>query len=268
MEEQGFEFQTTANIDAKLHRDILAHEDKIFNLCVLIFFLLLYFFRGPIGYWLKFGVAIQSGYDTRPINVKAEPVQSDYTKEEKEQKIFTYKSLINKNTMVLMPQAHYKLSARVVAYNHDFVFISKFFDSAALYDLGAAWGNLSDKFTFKRYIKVYSQKVEMTGSRRLNWQWRYDTPFNGDYINSHISHSHIIPANRNIMAALLKIKVWDKVEIEGELVDMKFYDSYNQRDIIYQTSLSRTDVNANSRGNGACETIYATKVRIGNKVYK
>ena len=109
--------------------------------------------------------------------------------------------------------------------------------------------------------------MERTGSRILNWSWRWDTPYSQDYIMSHISHSHIVPANRNIMAAFLKIKEWDTVKIEGELIDMK-YTTRTGRTINYSTSLSRTDSNETSRGNGACETIYVTKVQIGNLIYK
>ncbi|MBQ8458903.1 hypothetical protein IJ541_02240 [bacterium] len=263
-----FQYASTANIDANLYHDILAHEDKVEKICIVILIVLIYVFRGWIGYWLNFGVAIPSGIDMTPINVSGNPIQTDYTNDEKVRKTFTYKSLINDHKMEIIPQAHYVLPGVAVAYNHDFLFISEFFDSAALYDLGTSWGKLADKETFKKYIKVYSQKVEMTGSRRLNWTWKPDTPFDGYYINSHISHSHLIPANKNIMSALLKIKVWDKVEIEGELVDMKYKKPGHPFPIEYHTSLSRTDIDSSSRGSGACETVYVTKVRIGNVVYK
>lgn len=266
--EEVFDFISTAKIDAKLQQDIIAHEDKMRKIYIVIFIVLIFIFKGWIGYWLRFGVAVPSGYDIKPINIQEDPIQTDYTKEEQGQKIFTYHSLINKNEMELIPQAHYVLSGRVVAFNHDFLFISKFFDSAALYDLGVSWGKLSDKALFKKYVRTYSSKVEMTGSRRLNWRYRSDIPLTPEYINSHISHSHIIPANRNIMAALLKIKLWDKVQIEGELVDMKYYDVKNSQRMEYHTSLSRTDTDASSRGSGACEAVYVTKVRIGNKVYQ
>ena len=266
--EEVFDFISTAKIDAKLHQDILAHEDKMRKFYIVIFVVLIFIFRGWIGYWLKFGVAVPSGYDIKPINVQAEPVQVSYTEDEQNKKTFKYHSLINNNEMEIIPQAHYILSGRVVAFNHDFLFVSKFFDSAALYDLGVSWGKLSDKSFFKKYVETYSSKVEMTGSRRLNWRYRNDIPLEPVYINSHISHSHIIPANRNIMAALLKLKLWDIVQVEGDLVDMKYYDVKNARKIDYRTSLSRQDTDASSRGNGACETIYVTKVRIGNTVYR
>ena len=265
--DQVFNYTTTSQIDAKLQRDTLAHEDRMKKIYICIFLVLIFIFRGAIFYWLKFGIAVPYGYDERPIDVMQEPVQTNYTEQEQNSKKFFYKSLINGNKMEIIPQAHYVLSGKVVAFNHDFLFRSPFFDSAALYDLGTSWGKLADKNLFKTYMKTYSSKVEMTGSRRLNWTYRLDIPLESDYINSHISHSHIVPANNNIMAAMLKIKEWDTIQIEGELVDMKFRDDKHLREYTYHTSLSRTDSDP-GRGSGACETIYVTKVRIGNRVYK
>lgn len=268
MKEDNFYFSTTAGIEAKLEKDILKHEDKVVTIGIVVAFILMYIFRGALIYWLKFGIAIPSGYDIKPIPILEEPIQTDYTDEEKKEKIFIYKSLINSNEITVMPQAHYILSGKTVAYNRDFWFKTEFFDSAALYDLGAAWGKISDKRIFQKYIRTYSQKNEFTGARRLNWQWRSDIPFTPDYIVSHISHSHIIPANRNIMAGLLTIKQWDNVQIEGELVDMEYYSKKKNYRYEYYTSMTRTDNDADSRGSGACETVYVTKLRVGNRIYK
>ena len=259
---------TAIEVDANLHYDTLVQEEKIKRYIFAGIILLIFIFRGFITYWLKFGIAIPSEYTYDSIITTQDPVQINYTEEEKISKTFTYHSLINKNTMEVIPQAHYVLSAMVVSTNHDFLFISKFFDSAALYDLGATWGNLADKNTYKRYFKSYNTKIELTGARKLYWSWRYDTPYDASYIQSHISHSHIIPANRNIMAAMLKLKQFQIVKIEGELVDMNYYDKSLQMPMRYYTSLSRTDVDENSRGSGACETIYVTKIQIGDKIYK
>lgn len=265
--DKSFNASTTADIDAKLHRDIIVHENNMVKVLAFIVIVLTIIFRGWVIYWLKFGIAIPTGIDYKPINIQQGPTQTNYEPEVQKQKTFVYRSLINNHQMTVIPQAHYVLPARAVAYNHDFLFISEFFDSAALYDLGASWGKLSDKRTFKKYIKVFSTKTEMTGSRTLHWNWNSQVPFTVDYINSHISHSHLIPANRNIMAALLQIKVWDIVEIEGELVDM-IYEKPGYYPRHYHTSLSRSDTNDTSRGNGACETVYVTKVKIGKKVYR
>ena len=263
---KSFEFLNIAHIDAKLKRDLLKNEDKLRIIYLIVFIFLLYVFHGWILYWLHFGIAF-SKLDKSPINTQKEPIQINFNKQEQNSKIFEYKSLINSNTVTIIPMADYKLAGTVVAYNRDFFFRSEFFDSMALYDIGISWGKLANKEFFTKHIKTYSQKVEMTGSRRLNWSWNQDIGLDNNYISSHISHSHIIPANRNIMAALLTIKEWDKVELTGQLVDMRFIDKKN-RIHDYRTSLSREDDDNTSRGNGACETIYLTKIKIGNKLYK
>ena len=266
--ETEFNYLETANIEAKLHKDLLAHEDKVVRILIIIAFILMYIFRGAIGYWLKFGVAIPKSIDFSPIPVKSEPIQTDYSEEEKLQKTFVYTSLINSNQITMIPQAHYVLSGMAIAYNRDFLFRSEFFDSAALYDLGTLWGEMSDKALFEKYVRVYSSKVELTGTRRLNWRFRSDIPVPISYAASHISHSHIIPANRNIMAGFLTIKLWDTVQVEGELVDMTYVSTKRKAKYTYNTSMSRTDEDSSSRGSGACEAIYVTKLRVGSRVYE
>lgn len=262
-----FNDRTTAQIDAKLQRDILAHEDKMFKITAIVIIILIFIFRGWIGYWLKFGFAIPSGIDPKPISVEDDPIQINYTEEESRHKVFIYKSLINDNKIKMIPQASYKLSGLVVAHNHQFLFTKGFFDSAALYDLGASWGKMGDKTFYTKYFKSYSEKNEVTGSRVLWTQQVRPAPVDRNYTDSHFSHSHIVPANKNVMAALLTLKTWDKVEIEGELVDMEY--SKNGWTHRYQTSMSRTDEGwGGDRGNGSCETIYVTKVKIKNKIYK
>lgn len=262
-----FDEKTTAQIEAKLHRDILANEDKILKNSIIIMLLLMFIFRGWIGYWLKFGIAIPSKVDNRPISTNADPVQINYTPEESKNKTFVFNSMINNNKITIIPMAKYKLSGLVVAYNNDFVFTNGFFDSAALYDLGAAWGKLGEKNFYNEYFKSYSAKNELYGSRILWTEFKKRAPVDINYAISHWSHSHIVPANRNIMAALLKIRTWDKVEIEGELIDMQFTNKngYKQE---YRTSMSRTDTDLGDRGNGSCETVYVKKVKIGKYIYE
>ena len=259
---------TEEEIDQKLQADVGKHNKKIKCSIIIAIIILLFLFRGTITYWAKFFVAIPSGQTKEIIDTSKDPIQTDYSTEEQEKKKFIYHSLVNKGTMEITPQAHYVLSGKVIAYNHDFLFRTKFFDSAALYDLGAAWGNLADKKLLKKYINVYSHKIQMTGARRMEWRWQSDIPYSKDYIISHLSHTHIIPANRNVMAAMLKLRIYQDVKIEGELVDMTSVDVKNHKIYANKTSLSRSDTDMTSRGNGSCETMYVTKVQIGNKIYK
>lgn len=266
--DKSFRELSVEEIDNQLKIDLEENRKKIKKISLIVLLLLAFIFRGSIIYWAKFSFAIPNEYTNEKIDTSKDPIQTKYSKQEQKQKTFTYKSLINKNTMEIIPQAHYEISGKVIAANHSFLFISKFFDSAALYDLGTAWGKMADKNLYKKYIKIYSQKTELTGARRLHWSWRSDVPLPPGYITSHLSHTHIIPANRNIMAAMLKLRKYQDFKLEGELVDMNYYDKNMRRVMHYYTSLSRNDTDASSRGSGACETMYVTKVQIGNHIYK
>jgi len=255
-------------IDDKLNADVAKYKKRKMKITIVSALVFLFIFRGALTYWLKFSIAFPSGHTAEKINIMQEPVQKNYNLAEQKQKTFIYQSLINTNKVKMIPQAHYVLSGRVIAINHDFLFISKFFDSVALYDLGTAWGGMTDKKLYNKYLKVYSLKTELTGARRLHWSWNEGIPYSSDYISSHLSHTHIIPANRNIMAAMLKLKKFEDFKIEGELVDMVYYDKSKNKEFNYHTSLSRKDSDITSRGSGSCETMYVTKVQIGKKIYK
>ena len=265
--EKIFSDSTVADVEANLYYDTLRNKEKMQLYLIIGVIVIIFIFRGFIGYWLKFGVAIPSGVTQEKINVENDPIQINYTPEEQKAKTFTYKSLLNKHKIKIIPQAHYELSGLVVAYNHDFFFVNDFFDSAALYDLGASWGELGRKIIYKKYFKCYSQKNEITGSRILWTEWNYNMPFTENYAISHWSHSHLVPANRNVMAALLKLKRWENVKIEGELIDMQYV---NKRGLTenYHTSTVRNDPPQGNRGNGSCETVYVKKVQIGNLIYQ
>ncbi|MBD5401384.1 hypothetical protein HDR58_01090 [bacterium] len=268
MNEPIFNDSTTAEIEARLLRDVLIHENKIVNISLTVIIILIFLFRGWIGYWLKFGIAIPTKLAARPVITKEEPIQTDYTETESLQKTFTYTSLINKHRIKIIPVAHYELSGLTVAYNHDFFFVNDFFDSAALYDIGTSWGDIGEKKVYNKYFKSYSEKTAITGTRILWTNYKtYPTPISIDYAKAHWSHSHLVPANRNIMAALLKIKKWDKVKIEGDLIDME-YQYKNGYKSYYRTSMGRNDTENDDRGNGTSETIYVTKVQIGNLIYQ
>ncbi|MBP3820379.1 hypothetical protein J6G99_01885 [bacterium] len=267
MVSKNYKTYSVKQVDAKLARDIKEHKMKNIRNFIFVLIILSIIFRGTISYWLKFGFPHSNQYQSEVIDVDNDPYLNIYTNEEKTEKTFTYKSLINGNEVTVVPQASYKISGMVIAYNHDFLLKNNFFDTIALYDVGLAWGKLANEKIFKKYFKSYSQKNELSGSRVL---WVEPKTFDNIPIKineavSHFSHSHIVPANSNIMGAFLKIKDWDKVEIEGYLVDL-IYINQNGDAEIFKTSLSTTDIGI-SRGSGTNETIYVTKVKINHRVY-
>ncbi len=199
-------------------------------------------------------------------------INTDY---EPSQKILDGKTYVKvfgeKNKYILNLQAKYSISALVLTKNTNFWFrdiMRNRFDDVCLIDFGMAWGDLAkNPENLLKHWKFKSYKSLGMG-RRLEWRSKppYDnTVWNLDYINTHVSHTHMIPANPNIMSALLKIKKHDIVKIDGYLVDI--YDADTSQ-IIAKTSLSRSDYDSTSRGYGACEDMYVKRVQIGDKVYE
>ena len=195
------------------------------------------------------------------IDTAQEPIQINLTNS----KYIKYYG--EKGLYALKPQAEYSISALVVAKNSKFWFrdiMRSKFDDVALLDLGLVWGDLAiDKKELYQHIKFNSKKT-LGQARTLYYRWDGTSPWGSGYITSHIAHTHMIPANANVMGGLLKIKKNDIVKIDGYLVDI--YTDKNE--LIARTSMSRTDTNPTSRGSGACEDMYVTQVQIGNKVYK
>jgi len=226
-------------------------------LCFLIiFFALSYSFLVDVYFRLTHLVPHVSYTLKESVDPKTEQVQTNLKT--------PYQLIINsgkKNQRILLLQATYSLYGVVVAKNDNFWvrgFMRNEFDDTALMDLGIVWGDISDK---KYYTKLKFKSTKTLGqARRLEWKYLYFSP---EYIDSHVSHNHIIPANENIMSALLSVKIHDKVRLDGYLTDI-----ITTKGITMFTSLSRTDSDNTSRGNGACEIFYVTGIQIGNKYYK
>lgn len=179
----------------------------------------------------------------------------------------------NNKIYTLTKVAQYSISGMVVAKNTNFWFrgINRSdFDGIALMDVGLVWGDLADKNAVKRNI-VFKSKKTLGSARVLYTKLKNSKEFSFDYVLSHSSHTHLIPANANVMSALLKMKKYTNVKLDGYLVDI----TYENGKTAY-TSDSRTDNNASSRGlqtlnsagGGACENMYVESVQIDGKIYK
>lgn len=294
--EETNRLKTYKELDAEL--DILEekYKEKQHIKYVVIVLIILFIFSKPIIFKIKYAFPRVSGHTQSLINPYQEPIQkdilTDLTKrvrlsdfmpnniEEDQQtsdlnkeiisninsinypEAIKVKTLDETSEVKLIPMAEYSISGRTVAINHTFTFFRNKFDNVALIDIGLVWGNLSPTEFIKKYLKFDSQKIYLTGSRRLATEWKSDTPLPPEYIQSHLSHTHIIPANSNILSALLKLKIYDLVKMDGLLVDI-----YTQKMHI-AGSLSRNDSNETSRGNGACEIMYVKKVQIGDRIYE
>ena len=243
--------------------------DNIWNIfskfCLIVLILIcINSLAGDMFFRMKFSFPHVSETTTNQINPFNEPIQKDLTNAK------YFKAYGEKNVFALQPQAEYSISGLVVAKNNNFWFrdiMRSEFDDLALMDIGLIWGDLArDPNTVYKHWNIKSQKT-LGQARQLTWRWKAgsgDIPWDTDYVNSHMSHTHLIPANFNVMGGLLTIKKNDIVKIDGYLVDI--YSSKGKT--IAKTSMSRTDINSTSRGYGACEDMYVKQVQIGNKVYR
>ena len=129
-----------------------------------------------------------------------------------------------------------------------------------------AWGELSKNKTELYKNWTFKSQKTLGEARRLSWYCPdvRKSPWNVDYVSYHVSHTHMIPATKNVMKALSAIKKNDIVKLDGYLVDIYT----DKTETVAKTSLSRTDTDPTSRGYGACEDMYVKQVQIGDKIYR
>ena len=153
---------------------------------------------------------------------------------------------------MLTSNTSYSISARVesaTAY-HDAVSI------AIPYDLLLSWGQLGDRKLAGQLSWTQSDRHgTVSGSLGAG-----AIDLSREYVISHISNNHIIPADNNIRQALTTVRPGDLVRIDGRLVDVRI--TVNGTMYSADTSKSRTD-----QGDGACEIIYAQHLRINDRTY-
>lgn len=238
--------------------------DIFCKICLILVTLIVFnSLLGDILFRLKYSFPQISSIAEQKINTSKDPIQENL-KNTKYIKAYGEKGLYS-----LSPQAKYSISGLVVTKNTNFWFrdiMRNQFDDICLMDLGIVWGDLANnKKELHKHWKFKSYKT-LGQSRRLEWRTKapHNSPWTINYVSSHISHTHLIPSNRNVMAGLLKIKRNNIVKLDGYLVDI--YTDKNE--LIAKTSLSRKDTDPTSRGSGACEDMYVTQVQIGNKIYK
>jgi len=242
--------------------------NKVFNLIGgLCFFAIVFVVATSLltdfGLWMQYSFPNVSATDPAPINTLIDPIQKDLSGKD------YIKAKGEKKRFVLNLQAEYSLAGVVVAKNTNFWFrdiMRNDFDDICWVDLGIAWGDLSkDPKTLHRVWDIKSRKT-LGQSRRLTWYTSdlRKSPWSLEYVSTHMSHTHMIPATANVMKALKSIRKGDVVKLDGYLVDIYT----DKTKLVARTSMSRYDEDFTSRGSGACEDMYVKQVQIGNKIYK
>jgi hypothetical protein len=142
----------------------------------------------------------------------------------------------------LKPLAHFVIDARLLHSK------SYHFDRASALvpvDLALGWGPMSDQ-------RVLDQ-LKITQSMRFYWfEYRFPPPIPKEEIIAHSTNLHVIPATDEIAARCKSLRAGTLLELSGELVEATGPEIGTWR-----SSLSRTDT-----GNGACELMWVTDVRV------
>lgn len=111
-------------------------------------------------------------------------------------------------------------------------------------DLILAWADLNQPSMLEA-VK-YSQS-----GRWYYYQVKSGSSVSVSHIGNNSANTHIIPANKDILDILKKVKTNSYVELEGYLVNIVLDNT------TLNTSLTRKD-----SGGGACEIFYVTKAKI------
>ncbi|MGC1122552.1 MAG: hypothetical protein WBA22_15815 [Candidatus Methanofastidiosia archaeon] len=149
--------------------------------------------------------------------------------------------------VTLVPVATYEAHVLVVSTAH---YTDEDSDIAPL-DFCVVWGELSQD----QYLEYATFNQT---NRACICTYEADSPVDDPFVLTAFVNIHLIPANQNILTALLNIRKGQKVILEGLLVNIYYNGS-----LYIETSTSLTD-----KGIGACEILYVTRIQVGTIQYQ
>jgi hypothetical protein len=178
-----------------------------------------------------------------------EPVQINLSHEQKIERILyrQYKDWY----FTVTPQAFFKIHARVLS---KILYHLGIDAKMRPYDLTLSWGEIAKKENYS--------KIRISQSMRRTYFHKNNSPYDWIFVTEHLSNFHIAFPQKNILQELHKVRKHDNIYMEGFLVDLDGGGN-NDATVSGETSLSRTD-----QGDGACETIYITKLITKNGIFE
>ena len=147
--------------------------------------------------------------------------------------------------------ARYKVSAVILSKKR---YVSDWTSIISPLDFALGWGDVAKSENLE-HIKV---------RQTMRWyRYKFDNEctLTQQYISAHSSNHHIIPANNNIRKAVLSTKKNNAIVLEGYLVNVS--GKYKGGNVTWRSSKTRTDT-----GNGSCEIMYVTSVKIDTNIYR
>ena len=170
-----------------------------------------------------------------------EPVQIQTTGEKK--------TIINGEETHITYLAEYTIVGRVVTTRNFENTLWNKRNSISPKDIGIVWGWLSNK-------EVDSKISWHTNPRASGWSvsdgiW-LKSKGGINAIGHNFSNNHLIPSDNNVNKLIKSIRNGDYVKIEGYLVNINYGPNFRMT--------SRSSTSREDSWDGACETIYVTKV--------
>jgi hypothetical protein len=190
------------------------------------------------GFWLLTRPTSAGGGD--PIDWSREPVQTATDRA-------SFEVSTRKGPVKLHPVALFDI-AGVVAGAERYRFDNEAFLSPV--DFVLTWGELP--------AEPYKAKVTYQQMTRYYFWRTPSSDLDPNYIQSHSSNMHMIPASSNLKRALTSVGKGDSVRIRGLLVNVSRENGYT-----WNSSRSRVD-----SGPGACELIWVEELQVGRKLYR
>ncbi|HOH98359.1 MAG TPA: hypothetical protein PL188_08670 [Candidatus Cloacimonadota bacterium] len=199
------------------------------------------------GYWLVWMLNNPLGKaesDTTLIDTMQEPLQS-------EAKGIALPITNKKGLMyIFTAKAEYSIAGVLVSKQR---YYSGPMSQISPYDYALVWGEVPNHLKYLTFSQVL---------RFCLMDYDANLPITLNYLYTHVSNNHLIPATKNIRGALKLAKEGDKVVLDGYLVNVDL--GKKGRTVgNWTTSLDRKD-----QGAGACEIIYLTRLRINNQVFE
>jgi len=175
-----------------------------------------------------------------PVDWRGDPVQTSTEREAF--RIATPKGLVS-----LQPRAAFDASGRVAGAER-----YRFDDGAFLVplDVVLTWGHLPEE--------PWRSQIDYQQTARFYLWTATAQGVDADYVQSHSSNMHLIPATPGVRRALLSLGQGDAVRLRGLLVDAS-----TEAGMSWHTSLSRED-----GGAGACELVWVEEAQIGNRLFR
>lgn len=174
------------------------------------------------------------------IDFNLEPVQNNLKeslKVEKERNGVTY---------YIEPRAEYDIEALLIGKEK---YSSWEIAQIIPYDLALVWGDFAKRENLQSID--YGQRL-----RHVSYSYRYDqVRLSGEYMSSHISNNHIIPANEAVYQKIKNYKINRRIHLKGYLVRAYVPIGSGKEFRVMDSSMTRKD-----SGDGACEIIYVEEV--------